>query len=652
MSIEQSIDTLSYFEASKPQRLLRQSTELKQSQEVEDISDEVKDAAFNPLKTQYKSCTSFTIPELPRGRLLKFDILSTWDDPHYVGLAGIEVFAADGRPQKILPEEVSAQPRDINILPEYGSDPRTVDKLVDGTYFTRDDLHVWLAPYTEGMQHFVTIDLGSSKTISMIRVWNYNKSRIHSERGVRDMVITLDGTKVFMGEIRKAPGTLSDLQSCCETILFTNDKGVKEQIAANDWIEFTEVEESCVEPCAEERPHTASKRYAEEEIKQFQKAVIQADVLERPLTTATILKPVKAKSVLQQPVASIQGKLIVINILETWGDLFYTGLTGLELYDDYSRPIALNASNVTSTPKDLNSIPGYRGDYRTIDKLVDGVNDTMDDKHMWLIPFSRSQVQRIRIELKEAMRISGLRFYNYNKSLEDASRGVKTVTVAVDGKLVTPKQGVIIRKANGTPRQYGGHMIRVPCTKGWKEEEIATYYKLCSQPLTLLQEYLTPILPTGFTFEFFLYSTYGDIHYIGLNGLELYDLFGHPILQAKGHPVSYTIDAVPSSVSELPGLESDTRTLDKLVDGLNETLDDRHMWLAPMKNTKLYAVTNREVAKKPNVITVVFEEQVAVSAVRIWNYAKTPSRGVQEFGIFCDGKVIYRVMIRLIDRGA
>jgi len=51
-------------------------------------------------------------------------------------------------------------PPDVNILPGYGTDPRTVDKLVDHNCFTNDDLHVWLTPFTLGEDHTIDLDLG------------------------------------------------------------------------------------------------------------------------------------------------------------------------------------------------------------------------------------------------------------------------------------------------------------------------------------------------------------------------------------------------------------------------------------------------------------------------------------------------------------
>jgi len=54
-------------------------------------------------------------------------------------------------------------------------------------------------------------------------------------------------------------------------------------------------------------------------------------------------------------------------------------------------------------------------------------------------------------------------------------------------------------------------------------------------------------LPKGHCFRLNLLSTWGDAHYIGLNGIEFYDSFGSPIISSG--QIDFKLGAEPASVS-------------------------------------------------------------------------------------------------------
>ena len=591
-----------------------------------------------------------TTPHTPKGEELIVRILSTWGDSDHVGLNGIEIFDSEGiivrvrdPATQVALTSVAAQSKEKGEGKEMAVECTSIANLFDGRYTTCDENHLWSAEVASGSQLCLAIKLNEAVSIGMVRLWNYNKSRIHSFCGVRDVEMVLDGIRIFKGEIRKSPGDAKTLSDLAENVFFTADEAVLGRIEAHDAkqhaalllastheMEDHEMRRSTLPPPPIEMVESeddSSLHSVADEAAAFPHASGEAP---RPAC------------------AVLEAESLKLEILSTWGDDYYVGLTGLEVLDERGDPIAIDLANLGAEPADLNVLPGSFADDRTIDKCVNGTNVTTDDVNMWLAPFEWLDTHdTISIGLGSRRKISALRIWNYNKSLEDTRRGVKTLNVYADGKLISHPSGVLVPKAPGVSSLDFAYTIKleapVPTFSKSKEGEQApapspwvsalphgaadvAASSLERTPLCVMvdQGWEVPTLPCGFVLKIAIYSTWGDPHYVGLSGLEIVDAVSGPIAIGPTQ-----IAAAPRSVADLEGMEKDVRVPARLVDGHNDADEVSHSWLAPLSQDA------------PNMLYVAFQTPVMLAAVRLWNYARTPARGAREVRILLDDCIIY-----------
>ncbi|KAA0194897.1 hypothetical protein FBUS_11150 [Fasciolopsis buskii] len=555
------------------------------------------------------STLDIPVPELPHGSRLIFDIVNTWGDVYYVGLSGLEIFMADGNDVAPLCE-IRADPSDINILPGYGSDPRVVSNLVDGVNWTRDDTHMWLAPFNPGERHLIFLELPEQTSqIAMIRIWNYNKSRVHTFRGVKELIMYLDDRVIFYGEIKRALGLESqDPMDFCETILFTTNDDILELVAKNDRLlqlcRFKQDTGAHLESIQENDEKLMSETRNESGSAESCNAETERHCTHTKKVHLEVIKT-------NEKFGSID-----IELSKPWNPhQNRIGLTGIKLFDTEDTEIPI---------EQISPMGCFQSESGPLDVLLNGCNETTDLLQMWSCIFDQNSPPCIRLFYQSDRTASKLQLWNHNGSTNQTNYGVERIRILSEcckslAASALDNHFILIRRAPGHTKYSLIQNISLDKSTCNSTENL----KLIEQPASV------SFLPRGFVYRIDILSTWFDRYYVGLDGLELLDIDTRPIKIQPG-----SIFAFPSCVNDaargLAAKQADIRTVDKLVDGVTSgSRMSSHCWLAPFD------------VNQGNQIYIVFDQPVVACGLRLWNYSRTVERGVREFVVFVDDKVIF-----------
>ncbi|CAD8060890.1 unnamed protein product [Paramecium sonneborni] len=623
----------------QPERMSFNEQKQKSHPKVHNVFDNQKRIRNNQHQVEQSLVGNrFEIPILPSGKYLKFNVLSNWGDKQQVGLNGIEVFDSQGgNITRYI--KMPMQDEYIEKL-----------KLIDGYQAVKDDKHIWK---TKNLKPEIIIDLTANIKISLIRIWNYNKSRIRSYKGVRLLKITLDERIIFYGHIQKATGDLKKLQDNCEYILFTQDQKIISRIAELDWLNKraedysiqilqqtlsiqqirpgtgTKLQSSNSRQQSDQSP--SSKLYSsriQQKINNEQEQLLQIQRQQQYYQQQQQQNYQQQQYQIQKPQNKQEKVLTQQPEYISVSDLLLEFNNGSKRFLGLNCMILINQKNEQIHQDEISD--SNLIDYE-LQRLFYSNNPTSisSSNMVWL------KQKKIYIKFKQQTKLSMIKFYNCNQIVSESTFiGPEIVKITYNGRFKIYN----LRPAPCEEINFVQTIILTQPNNNSYSSNLTNNYELFNN------NYIIAYPPCGMLITIYLLNTWGDSNYIGLNGIEIYDNQGSALLQQK---------VIPYSIHSVPQLDDDPRVVQNLViPPYDINCQPQKSFLAPFINTPMEKLKNknsiiiqkaRDLERQDiNKIYILFDKFTAFSGIDFYNYTKDWQRGVKEVHIYINNRLIYQ----------
>lgn len=293
-------------------------------------------------------------------------------------------------------------------------------------------------------------------------------------------------------------------------------------------------------------------------------------------------------------------------------------------------------------------------DYQTIQgnviSLFSGDPNRKVEEYIWKARLDPQA--KLKIKLSRRVRLKHVRLYTYS-SKDPKVQGVKHFSLKIGS------QPPVLRMLNYIPFEMNTSYYQTftvdqaapnsPTRRGLdtlKNARVPLYPSVGLQVLS--QDFAVPVgVLRCQTIKIKVLSSVADKHFVGLNGLEMLDGAGQPLLYPAA--TSFRVFADPTMASA-GSFNEDKRVPDNLVNGIIDGDEKSKFFMAPLVNPKKWGTLkvmggeeHRAVAPDYTQILIAFDDPQEVLGVILYHYHLDPNRTVSEIEVSVNENLVFIV---------